>query len=242
MRIWDINPGYLNNQSLLGEHRELHGIVSIIVNKKKGYSRHPETLRWVGCEWALKMRHELLSAEMAFRGFNEQSPVTADSAEHIWPEKYINTPQEQFILLAQKYEEKEKGRIPFPQNSQQLWSQHKYSVMARNIPLYKSIGREVAIGTNAATSEDFCRLALQLTEILRTPPTAGSIRNALQHMWGYVNDSVSSQTTSGGSSDRWQPDKLLHNVQQGALKKQEPYLLASTALTELTIWLPDPAS
>ena len=47
MRIWDINPGYLNRQSLLGEHRELHGIVSIIRDNKKGYSRHPETLRWV---------------------------------------------------------------------------------------------------------------------------------------------------------------------------------------------------
>jgi len=31
MRLWDINPGYLNRQSLLGEHRELHGIVSILV-------------------------------------------------------------------------------------------------------------------------------------------------------------------------------------------------------------------
>jgi len=34
MRIWDIHPGYLNRQSLLGEHRELHGIFSIITNKK----------------------------------------------------------------------------------------------------------------------------------------------------------------------------------------------------------------
>ncbi len=45
MRIWDINSGYLNSQNLLGEHRELHGFVSIIVNKKKGYAKHPETLR-----------------------------------------------------------------------------------------------------------------------------------------------------------------------------------------------------
>jgi len=50
MRVWDINPGYLNRQSLLGEHRELHGIISIIVNKKKGYANHPETVRWVGYE------------------------------------------------------------------------------------------------------------------------------------------------------------------------------------------------
>ena len=69
MRIWDIHPGYLNRQSLLGEHRELHAIVSIIGNKKKGYSRHPETVRWVGYGWALGQRHRLLSAEMALRGF-----------------------------------------------------------------------------------------------------------------------------------------------------------------------------
>ena len=34
MRIWDVNPGYLNRQSLLGEHRELHAIFSIIKNNK----------------------------------------------------------------------------------------------------------------------------------------------------------------------------------------------------------------
>ena len=64
MRIWDVNPGYLNRQSLLGEHRELHGIVSIIRNNKKGYAKHPETLRWVGYGWALKQRHKLLASEI----------------------------------------------------------------------------------------------------------------------------------------------------------------------------------
>ena len=107
MRIWDINPGYLNRQSLLGEHRELHGIVSIIVNGKKGYSKHPETLRWVGYGWALKMRHELLAAEMSLRGFNEKTPVLTTSNEGIfnegvWPEEYIDAPREQFTLLAAK--------------------------------------------------------------------------------------------------------------------------------------------
>jgi len=48
MRIWYIDPGYLNRQGLLEEHRELHGIVSIIVNRKKGYSNNPETVHWVG--------------------------------------------------------------------------------------------------------------------------------------------------------------------------------------------------
>uniref|UniRef100_UPI0040566122 DUF1722 domain-containing protein n=2 Tax=Candidatus Electrothrix sp. TaxID=2170559 RepID=UPI0040566122 len=239
MRIWDINPGYLNNQSLLGEHRELHGILSIIVNKKKGYSRHPETLRWVGYEWALTMRHALLAAEMLLRGVKEKTPANPDVNKESWPKKYLDLPHEQFFLLAEKYREKEKGRIPLPQHCQQLWSQHKYSVMARNIPLYKSIGREVARRARPASSKDFSRLALQLTEILRTPPTPGGIRNALQHMWGYVTDSTPGNAAPGNNTDTWSLDKLLHSVQHGALKKQESYLLASTALTELTIWLPD---
>jgi hypothetical protein len=95
MRIWDINPGYLNNQSLLGEHRELHGIVSIIANNKKGYSRHPETLRWIGYEWALNMRHALVIAEMSLRGFNEKTPVTLTANKGSWPKKYIDLPHEQ---------------------------------------------------------------------------------------------------------------------------------------------------
>ncbi|MFV0439386.1 MAG: pyrimidine dimer DNA glycosylase/endonuclease V [Desulfopila sp.] len=88
MRIWDINPGYLNRQSLLGEHRELHGIVSILVNNKSGYSRHPETLRWLDCGWALSLRHQLLAAEMSLRNFTEKSPVSIDDSPKRWPEGY----------------------------------------------------------------------------------------------------------------------------------------------------------
>ena len=35
MCVWDVHPGYLNRQSLLGEHRELHGIASILSQDKK---------------------------------------------------------------------------------------------------------------------------------------------------------------------------------------------------------------
>jgi len=75
VRVWDISPGYLNRGSLLGEHRELHGMVSIFVNNKKGYSQHPETLRWVGYGWALAQRHRLLAAEMNLRGYQDKTSV-----------------------------------------------------------------------------------------------------------------------------------------------------------------------
>ncbi|HLP46574.1 MAG TPA: pyrimidine dimer DNA glycosylase/endonuclease V, partial [Candidatus Kapabacteria bacterium] len=63
MRIWDVNPGYLNRQSLLAEHREIHAIFAVITRGKKGYSRHPETLRWSGKLGLLKKRHDLLVSE-----------------------------------------------------------------------------------------------------------------------------------------------------------------------------------
>lgn len=50
MRVWDIEPRFLCRQHLLAEHRELHGLWNILTKHggTGGYSRHPETLRWVG--------------------------------------------------------------------------------------------------------------------------------------------------------------------------------------------------
>lgn len=75
MRIWDLPPSCLCRQHLLGEHRELHGLWNILVLGKAGYSRHPETLRWVGRQAALFERHEALVREMTARGYAHQSPL-----------------------------------------------------------------------------------------------------------------------------------------------------------------------
>lgn len=229
MRIWDINPGYLNRQSLLGEHRELHGIVSIVVNRKKGYSNHPETKRWMGYGWALKRRHRELSSEMALRGYVDKSPVMTRSKNGAWPEYYIDSPETQFRLLEKKYEGKEKGRIPIPKNEQELWSQHKYSVLARDNKRYKEIGRLVA-----AHEMEFDGLSRVLVDILRTPPDEGGLRNAIQHMWGQVS-SFSTSDTAGINS--WSLRRLLCNTQLNAMASKEPYILKSTALSELMAWV-----
>jgi len=231
MRIWDIHPGYLNRQSLLGEHRELHGIVSIIVNRKKGYSRHPETLRWEGYGWALKIRHQLLAAEMSLRNFTDKSPVLTCTNKGRWPEKYIDEPGQQFKILEAKYQGKEKGRIPLPKNGQQLWSQHKYSILARDVTLYKKIGKQVS---TMSSTDDFSALSMLLAESMRRPPSAGGVRNALQHMWGYVSNCFSG---SNSAIATWSLNRLLDEIQQGALTSQEPYLTSSTALSELKVWI-----
>jgi len=73
LRIWDIAPERLCRNHLLGEHRELHAIWAVITKKKKGYSRHPETLRWVGRLKALFLRHEKLVKEFKRRGYKHKS-------------------------------------------------------------------------------------------------------------------------------------------------------------------------
>ena len=231
MRIWDINPGYLNRQSLLGEHRELHGIVSIIVNRKKGYASHPETVRWVGYGWALRQRHRLLAAEMALRGFTDSSPVLTRANKGQWPETSIDEPFRQFQLLKFKYKDKEQGRIPLPKNAQQLWSHHKYSVLARDVNLYRKLGRDIS---GMKPGHDFFGVAMTVTEILKKPPTTGGIRNALQHMWGYVSDD-----SSVGKSDieSWPLNRLYMEIQQRAVATRDPYLTSSTALSELSAWI-----
>ncbi len=231
MRIWDINPGYLNRQSLLGEHRELHGIVSIIVNGKKGYSKHPETIRWAGYGWALRIRHQLLSAEMSLRSFTDKSPVLTRTKKGVWPKEYINEPDQQFKILEAKYQNKKQGRIPLPKNAQQLWSQHKYSALARDVNLYNKIGQKVS---TMPPTHDFSLLSKVLTELLRKQPSLGGIRNALQHMWGYISDCSS---ISKRDFETWSLDRLLNEIQRGVLTIKEPYLMSSTALSELKVWI-----
>jgi hypothetical protein len=80
MRIWDIPPTRLCRNHLLGEHRELHAIWSVLVNGKKGYSHHPETLRWKGKLKALFGRHDALVEEMGARGYRHRSPLAKRQA------------------------------------------------------------------------------------------------------------------------------------------------------------------
>jgi hypothetical protein len=231
MRIWDVSPGYLNRQSLLGEHRELHGIVSILADGKKGYANHPETLRWTGRGWALRMRHRLLSVEMALRGYTDRTPVRLRSGPGIWPGHYIDPPRRQFEILAGKYRGRAPGRIPLPETAQDLWRQHKYSVLARDERRYRELGPAVS---KMRPQDDFSDLARELTELLRCAPTRGGMRNALQHMWGHVS---SPAPGPGGTVSGWSLGRLLKAIQQRAMAVEEPYLIPSTALGELGAWI-----
>jgi hypothetical protein len=105
MRVWDIHPKYLCWKHLLAEHRELHGLWNILTKHKGkgGYSRHPETLRWVGKQKALYLRHETLVEEFFKRKYKHHTPLDKRSAvgleiQHV----FINSIKEQKLILKKK--------------------------------------------------------------------------------------------------------------------------------------------
>jgi len=114
MRVWDINPGYLSRQSLLGEHREIHAIWNIITQNKRGYSKHPETLRWKNRLYALWVRHNQVVIEMRRRGYNHDSKlslITYFQGDFKKQDTFINSLEEQRCILLRKYEGRNLGRL-----------------------------------------------------------------------------------------------------------------------------------
>ncbi|QUC65221.1 pyrimidine dimer DNA glycosylase [Nitrosopumilus sp. K4] len=103
MRVWDISAKKLCKNHLLGEHRELHAIWSIITEQKKGYSLHPETMRWKGKLKALYFRHEELVIELHSRGYRHHSSL--DKRKAIGASKQnilIDSIPKQIQILKQK--------------------------------------------------------------------------------------------------------------------------------------------
>jgi hypothetical protein len=105
MRVWDIHPKHLCRKHLLAEHRELHGLWNILtIHKGKGgYSHHPETLRWVGKQKALYLKHQKLAKEFSRRGYSHHTPLDKKLAIGLGKQNvFINTISEQKEILKKK--------------------------------------------------------------------------------------------------------------------------------------------
>ena len=226
MRVWDIHPGYLNRQSLLGEHREIHALVSIVENDKRGYAHHPETLRWKPHLGTLKLRHGQTVTEMTLRGYRHYSPV-GQSALGPWPEVYLDSPGAQFAILRHRYRDKEAGRIPLPETHQQLWAQHRYSILARDPDFAQQVEQQLRDGGKALR---FGALAAELVTRLRQPPALGHLLKALAQMRHKGSDEKSSP--GGERSD------ALANLRD-ILRTAHSHgsVLQSTALGDFAFWL-----
>ena len=103
MRIWDIEPKRLCRNHLLGEHRELHAIWTILNKNKRGYANHPETLRWKGKLKALYCRHKNLVKEMKRRSFRHNSNLDVNLASGNRRQiKYVDSISKQIKILKAK--------------------------------------------------------------------------------------------------------------------------------------------
>jgi hypothetical protein len=229
MRVWDVNPGYLNRQSLLGEHREIHAILSITTHNKKGYARHPETLRWKNNLEALKRRHNLVVSEMHLRGYQHHSPVVIQGAPS-WPSEFVDPPGRQFAILEDKYLTREPGRIALPQTTQQLWAQHKYSVLARDPEYGRQMEQALAQSQDGISLE---QLAHELTGVLRVHPPERRLTNTLHLMWEHVSEVSGPNHPSMPNS----LEDLIRAIRGLSVEHHVVHLLESTALNDLHAWV-----
>jgi hypothetical protein len=103
MRIWDIPVERLCNKHLLGQHLELHAIWTVLIENRRGYSRHPETIRWKGKLKALYKVHEDIVGEMLRRGFNHNSPLNLKFARGKgFQNEHITSLKDQVAILKSK--------------------------------------------------------------------------------------------------------------------------------------------
>jgi hypothetical protein len=103
MRVWDVPPEELCRVHLLGEHRELHAIWTILTQDKTGYRNHPETKRWVGKQAALFLRHAELVGEMTRRGYVHRSDLEPKLAVgNVAQTAFVDPVERQRQLLAAK--------------------------------------------------------------------------------------------------------------------------------------------
>jgi hypothetical protein len=103
MRIWDVDPARLCRAHLLGEHREIHAVWTILTESRSGYARHPEVRRWDGKLAALHARHEAVVVQMARRGYGHRSPLDPRLATGAGRQnEQLASTAEQLALLAAK--------------------------------------------------------------------------------------------------------------------------------------------
>lgn len=233
MRVWDIHPGYLSRQSLLGQHVEIHAIFSIITGGKEGYAQHPETMRWRNNLCRLIKVHERTVAEMTLRGFGHRSPlpqVACTSGDSL---SWVDPPHLQFGLLHQKYAGTDRmGRIPLPERGSRFWAQHKYAVMGRGYNCYKDIQAFMREKQDCPIMQE-PELVLRVLQITQLPIEPRALINTLDHLWGYFKKIAGvPEKEVYLAKIKEDPLSLLPFFYQLACKYEIEYLVHSTIFTD----------
>ncbi|MDY0324046.1 MAG: DUF1722 domain-containing protein, partial [Candidatus Carbobacillus sp.] len=108
-----------------------------------------------------------------------------------------------------------------------------YSVLARDTQLYQAFGKRAVHALDETCFFDFAR---ELTAILYTPPERGSLKNALEHMWGYVAKEARGEEKIQAFQDERAMLATIVTIMHRNRDKHV-YLLQQTALTDLAVWV-----
>lgn len=216
--VFDLDPGFIDDVRLAAQMRLLVGLVTSRVQQQ--LEHFPAD--WIGHEDALALRLNHIIGELRLRGVATPEPVELTAESVVWPVLEPARLNQQLKELAAG----PAGRIRLPRNDHELWASYKYAVLARNQRSYSRIGQRVT-----ARALPYEKLWLTLINATHVPPTEAGLRNALQHMWGYVSKHSTVNPQSGSLVE------LLREVQERAAAHQVSYLLNSTALGEFRAWL-----
>lgn len=114
---------------------------------------------------------------------------------------------------------------------EELWSREKYRVMYHSQAHYDCI-RQTLKG-----QPDLKEIEMLISEAVKIPATPGSVRNAVQHMWGYFKKQADEEEKEeyrrlmdGFSSGSTREEDLLLFLRRLAEKYDVEYLLNSTIL------------
>lgn len=220
--IFEVDAGFLDNETLSAQMRHL----MLLATADGETQRTSLPACWLGHETALAVRVNQLIAEMKLRAKAVPESLPQGEESIIWPAFSTTSLEEQLDFIRARRDAGQLGRIRPPRNDHELWACYKYSVLARNHQAYQRLGQRVA--ARAVSMEVLWR---ELIHACQVTPMRGSVRNALQHMWGYI---------SNHSKLNPQTDDLkglLREVQVQAGTHNSTYLLNSTALGELALWV-----
>ncbi len=238
VRVWDVHPGYLSRQSLLGQHVEIHGIYSIITQGKKGYACHPETMRWREQLGRLRQRHALTVSEMCHRGFRHKSPLHEVAGDECGDGEmlFLDRPSQQLLLLDEKYRVNEqRGRLPLPRRASEFWAHHKYAVMARGYQYYRQVQTHLHHEGDLPIGEAH-GLVDMVTGMVQEPPSRKGLGNAIAHLWGYFKNTASREEKDAFFSlDDSDLSAKLEFVRCLTAEYAQPYLLYATVFVDLPV-------
>ncbi|WP_431026993.1 YbgA family protein [Lysinibacillus sp. LZ02] len=112
------------------------------------------------------------------------------------------------------------------QQTEKLWREEKYRVMSHSQKHYNQIRQAMRDQLTYAQIEQLIHAALQ------QPPTAGSMSNACQHMWGYFRKVATPEEKQTYEQLLHGKDfsTLLYLLQQLANQYNVTYLRESTIL------------